>query len=287
MFGIKYFKAEPTEFVRIRVRGKVRKEGEGITAFYMPFRTTIEMVSVATHDHPFYITEFSKDNQEVSLQGGFIYRILDPKKIIEVYNFSIDPVTKAYMTEDDNKLPDNILQLTRGRIRNVVQNTPLERLLLMGDELAHDVTEKLRGEAIVDEMGIDFRTIYFGSILPTPEIAKALEAKYRESLLMRADEAIYERRAQAVEKERAIQENEMKTKIELEVKRKELVELKGKNTLQEAEYMTKAKKKELEIMGEAGADIITAQALLKLGENASKIGNLTITSEILAKILGK
>jgi hypothetical protein len=33
--------------------------------------------------------------------------------------------------------------------------------------------------------------------------------------------------------------------------------------------------------------MVTAQALMALGENAKKIGNLTITSDILAEILKK
>ena len=43
--------------------------------------------------------------------------------------------------------------------------------------------------------------------------------------------------------------------------------------------------KELAAYKETGADMVTAQALLKMGENAGKIGNLTITSDILAGIM--
>ncbi len=285
MLGIQYFKAEPTEFARMRVGGKVKKEGEGISGFYMPFRTTIEMVSVASNDQPFAFQEFSKDSQEITLQGGFIYRIADPKVAIGKYNFSIDPRTKQYQTDDSRKLPEHVLQLVRGEARKVVQATPLEQLLVMGEDLAHRVTESLAGRDIITQVGIDFKTLYFEAIRPKPEIAKALEANYRESLLQRADEAIYARRAQAVEKERTIQENEMKTKIEMEQKRKQLVELEGANTLQVADYKAQATKKELAAYEGIGSDMIAAQALLRLGENAAKIGNLTITPDILAGIM--
>jgi len=287
MLGIHFFKAEPTEFIRIRVGKKIKKEGEGISGYYLPFRTTIEMVSITTNEQPLYFTEFSKDNQEVNIQGGFLYKVSDPKKVIEVYNFSIDPITKGYLSEDFQKFPEHILQLIKGKTRNVVQDTPLEKLLLMGDKLAQEVIKSLGEEDITGEMGIDLKSLYFGSIRPTPEIAKALEAQFREHLLQKADEAIYSRRAQAVENERTIQENEMKTKIELEQKRKELVDLEGKNILQVAEYKAKAKERELKAFDKVGADMVTAQALMTLGENAKKIGNLTITSDILAEILKK
>jgi len=39
MFGLEnltgHYKAEPTEFARMRVKGKVTKEGEGISGFYL------------------------------------------------------------------------------------------------------------------------------------------------------------------------------------------------------------------------------------------------------------
>ncbi|MBN1573205.1 MAG: SPFH domain-containing protein [Deltaproteobacteria bacterium] len=287
MFGIHYFKAEPTEFVRIRIGRRVKKEGEGISGYYLPYRTTVEMVSVAAIDQPFYFKEFSKDNQEVDIQGGFIFRVSSPKRVIETYNFSVDPTTKEYLTEDSMKLPEHILQLIKGKTRNIVQETPLAKLLLMGDKLAKDIIEGLGREEIFSDMGIDLRSLYFASIRPTPEIAKALEAEYREQLLQKADEAIYARRAQAVENERVIQQNEMKTKIELELKRKELVELEGKNIIQNAEYRAQAKERELKVYDKLGADKITAQALLAIGENAEKIGNLTITPDLLAQLLKK
>src|SRR3989344_691216 len=285
MLGIKYFKAEPTEFARMQVGGKTKKEGVGISAFYMPFRTTIEMISVAGSDQPFTFQETSEDNQEINLQGGFIYRISDPRLAIAKYNFSIDPDTKTYQTEDNRKLPELILHIVRGEARRIIQSTKLEKILTMGEELAEKVTRGLRARDTIAGTGVNFQDLYFEAIRPKPEIAKALEATFRESLLQRADEAIYARRAVAVEKERAIQENEMKTKIELEEQKKKLVELEGTNTLQIADYKANATKKELAAYTGIAPEMIVAQALLRLGERADKIGNLTITPEMLSGIM--
>jgi len=287
VLGIEYFKAEPTEYARIRVGKRIKKEGAGISGYYLPFRTTIEMASVATGDQPFYFTEFSTDNQEVNIQGGFIYKALDPKRVMEEYNFSIDPQTKEYLADGFQKLPDYILQIIKGKTRNIVQGASLKDILVMGDSLAEQLMELLAAEDLHARMGVELKNIYITSIRPTPEIAKALEAEYREQLLQKADEAIYARRAQAVENERVIQQNELKTKIELEEKKKELVDLEGKNILQKAEYRARAKERELKAFEQVGADMVTAQALLALGENAQKIGNLTITPELLAGILKK
>jgi hypothetical protein len=56
-------------------------------------------------------------------------------------------------------------------------------------------------------------------VKPTPETARALEARAREAILREADEAIYERRKSAVENERAIRQGELDTEVAVEQKR--------------------------------------------------------------------
>ena len=72
------------------------------------------------------------------------------------------------------------------------------------------------------------------SAKPTPEVARALEATYRETLLRQADEATYARRAAAIEEERKIKESELATDIALEERRRNLIELESENELAEA-----------------------------------------------------
>lgn len=316
MLGVKNFKAESTEFARIRMKGKSVKQGEGISRFYFPFRTTIEVVPIVASDQPFIFHEICKDNQEVTLQGGFIYRISDPELAMGLYNFSIDPKTRQYLTEDSTKIPQHILQLVREEAKSLIQTTSLEGVLVMGKSLATDITGKLTELPLIPGMGVEFRNLYFDAITPNPEIAKALEADYRETLLQKADVVIYERRAQAVENERKIREQEMKTETQMEERRKQLVGLQGENTIKEAEDSAKAveiegkgranvallegetKAKTIYAIGEAKADatqkkiaaykgadpiVIASQALSDFGRYA-KFGDITITPEILASL---
>jgi len=55
-------------------------------------------------------------------------------------------------------------------------------------------------------------------VKPTPETARALEARAREAILREADEAIYERRKFAVENERTIKQSELDTEVAIEEK---------------------------------------------------------------------
>src|SRR5262249_16134077 len=121
------------------------------------------------------------------------------------------------------------------------------------------------------------------------EVAKALEAQYRETLLRQADEAIYARRAAAVEEERKIKENERNTEIALEQQRQQLIALEGQNAQQEAEHKgraletlaefeARAAEKALAVYQSADPRIVLSVAMKEMGENARRIGNLTITT---------
>jgi hypothetical protein len=149
---------------------------------------------------------------------------------------------------------------------------------------------------LLDPLGADLLSVYFVAAKPTPEVAKALEADYRETLLRKADMALSARRAAAVEEERKIKENELNTEITLEQQRRQLIDLQGNNALQEATnhgkaleeeaaYRTRVRQKELDLYTAIDPRKVLALAMTDLGQNAGRIGNLTITSEILASLL--
>ena len=282
MLGIGYFKAEPSEYVRISVNGSIRKEGVGVSGFFFPHRTSIELVETTTREQPFAFNEVTKDNQQISLQGGFLYRVAEPGKMFGRYNFAVEPHSKNYLSEDPMKLPEHLVQIIRANSRRIVQTSKLEPLLVMGEELSDKVTAGISGLKVIPDLGLELNLIYFSSIIAPPEIAKALGAEYRENLLQRADQAVYSRRAQAVEQERAILENELKNKIELEQRREQLVKLNGKNVMEEARTKAEAAKLEMAVFEGMGADKLRAHALYEIGRNAQRISTLTITPELLA-----
>jgi hypothetical protein len=112
-----------------------------------------------------------------------------------------------------------------------------------------------------------------------------LEANYRESLLKRADQAIYDRRAAAVEQERKIRENELSTDITLERERERLVELKAANLQKEADAEAKAIEAKMGPYRTMDPHVLIAWGLKALGENAAKIGNLTLTPDLISELL--
>ena len=285
MLGVAYFKAEPTEYARISVKGRVKKEGQGISRLVFPYMTSIELIRMTVVDQPFGIQDTSQDNQDVTIQGGVLYRVAEPTKTLDLYDFTVNPATKGPLSDEEQKLADNITHMVRTRVLMVVKGTPLEKLLGMATDLPQTLSEHIKKG--MGELGLEMKLLYVVSIRPMPEIQKALGADYRERLLKNADKATYERRASAVQQERVIQENELANKIGLEEQRKKLVELQGANALQEAQYKADAAKREFEAFEGMSPDTIRAHALLALGRNAAKIQTLTITPELLTAIQHK
>lgn len=284
MMGIGYFKAEPTEYARLSVGNKVKEEGKGARRWYLAHNTSIELVCTTIVNQPFQFNESTADNQEVSLQGGFIYRVKDPQRILAVYNHSIDPKTKNYLTEDPQKLPEHILEIARASARKMVQKKKLEELLVMADEISHCVSEEVSASPLLEELGVKVSTFYIAGIKASPEITKALGATYRESLLRNADKAAYERRAAAVEQERAIKDNELTTRTYLAKKEEELVTLEGSNLKNRAKDAAEAAKMQLSVYNGLSAEELKAHALLEFGRNAKNIQNFSVTPEMLGAL---
>ncbi len=285
MYNIGFFKGQPTDHIIKYVNGNIKREGQGLSFFYWKPTTTIAVIPVVTIDANFIFNEITQTFQEVTVQGQLTYRVHDAKKISSFLNFFISPATKQYLSDPLDKLARRIVNAVQMAVREEVQRCSLEDSLRKSETLAKTVFSKIKEDAMLKSIGIECLSIYFTNIKPTPELARALEAEYREAIQKKADEAIYSRRAAAVEQEKKIKENELDSAITIEKNRKELVELEGDNIIREAEYKTKALNMELELYKDSDPKILLAIGLKSLGEKADKIGNLNITPDLLSTIL--
>ncbi len=284
---VQHYKGMPGDFIIKFSGGKIRRSGRGLSFFYQSYKTNIVAIPAVTIDANFIFNEMTKNYQAITLQGHFTYKINDPKAMALILDYTIDPTTNKYQTTDPEKLQLRITNIVQLETRNEIERLNLEDAIRISKELAIKVLESAKDVPILKEMGVNLLSITFSSIRPTPEISKALEADYREALAKKADQAIYERRAAAVEQERKIKENELSTQITLEEKKKGLISLSGENKIKEAEFNSKALELQLEPYKTIDSKMVLALALKELALNAGRIGNLTITSEILSQILEK
>ncbi|MGH2524328.1 MAG: SPFH domain-containing protein, partial [Anaerolineales bacterium] len=178
-----------------------------------------------------------------------------------------------------------IINVIQAHLRAELAKLALEEALRGAAEIGAHVLAKVKTDLTLAAMGVECLDLFFSAVKPTPEMAKALEAEYREGLQQRADQAIYARRAAAVEQERRIKENELNTQVMLEQRRQELVDLEGQNNNKQAEYNARSNDIWLQPWRETDARVLLALAFKAMGDNAARIGNLTITPEVMASIM--
>lgn len=240
MFGLKFIKIQPTNYVIQYRKGEIVREGAGLSFFYFsPFNSLVS-VPIASIDAPFIFEEVTSDFQEVTVQGQITYKISDPKNLSQLMNFTLAPNGKEYTSEDPEKLAQRLIDHARVLTRGSLKSMTLRETLSRFDDLVLALKEGFKCAETITSLGVEIIGISILAIKPTPETSRALEAEAREMILREADEAIYARRNSAVEQERSIKENELNTEIAVENKKRQI-----KETQMEAEKSVQQKKREL------------------------------------------
>jgi hypothetical protein len=247
MFGIRFIKVQPTMYLIQYKRGKIVREGSGISFFYYAPRTSLVAVPLASMEAPFIFSEHTVDFQEVTVQGQITYRVADPGRVSQLLNFAIDTSTHQHESEDPERLSQRLINLVNVLTRNELQTLSLREALRASDALVRLLTERLQASGEVTALGIEIMGFSILAIRPNPETGRALEAEAREQLLKEADEAIYARRNSAVEQERAIRENELNTELAVENKKKEIREAQMDAELAVREKQHQLKRADMEV----------------------------------------
>ncbi len=282
MFG--FFKGQPNDYVLRFSGGHLAEEGQGLTFWYLSATTTIVTVPTGSCDVPFVFNEQTGSFQDVTVQGQY-NRITAPRRTAELLNFSIHPLRGEFRSDDPQKLSQRITNLMQSEARRAIQGRSLEAALQDVEAISQEIRERLQSAELLTPLGVELLSLSLLAIRPTPEVARALEARYRESLLRGADEAIYARRAAAVEEERKIKENELATDILLEQQRQQYIALQGENLEREAQSKAQALQLELTSYQSLDPRLLLALSMRELAQNAGSIGNLTITSELFASLM--
>jgi hypothetical protein len=315
MFGINFMKSNPTTYVLHYRNGIIRREGAGLSFFYYAPTSTIVAVPQASADLPFIFNEVTADYQAVTIQGQVTYRIVDPRRLAALLDFSINSGGK-YRSDDPEILKQRLVHEAQVLTRGVTQRMGLREVLVSSDAIVGEVLAGLRNSDLVKMLGVEIIGLSILSIKPTPETARALEAEAREALQRKADEAIYARRNAAVEQERTIKESELNTEIAVEEKRRQiretqmaaeiaveeqrglLVDKRVENDRKDSDSRAYALEavlgpirnvdwRTLMAATSGGADpkMMIALAFREMAENAQKIGELNVSPDLLKSLL--
>lgn len=316
MLGIQYLKVPTTTFVLQYQKGRLKREGAGLSFFYFAPSSVIVQIPVSSVDIPFAFTEVSSDFQDVTVQGNITYRVAEPKKLSQLLDYSVDPGGR-YRSNDPGRLSERLVQMAQTAARKFVQTQALRKVLTGSAPLSTAVSQDLVDSEKVEQLGVEILDVAVASLSAVPEMAKAMQSEAREQLLKEADEAIYARRNSAVELERTIRENELRTEkmvaernreiretemdadIAVEEQRRSLVDIRADNERKEAMARGDALRSLLKPVGEVDwrtllamqgsvdASTMIASAFDKLAEGANRIGNLNISPDLLESLIQK
>jgi hypothetical protein len=223
MFGIRYMKVRPTDYI-LHYRGsKILRQGEGLSFLYFAPTANIVLIPTRSTDLQFIFNEMTKDFQPITLQGQMSYRVTDPEQLAKVLDFSINS-SGHHISEDPEHLQTRLVSIAQVCARSALAALDLRAALAGTDQITSAVLSRFREYEPLTELGVTIQQFELTSLKTSPEMERALESEAREGLQLEADMAIYERRNAAVEQERIIRENELNTEIAVEQKQREIRE---------------------------------------------------------------
>ncbi len=225
MLGINYIKFDSMNYVIHYKKGKINKEGRGLSFFYFSPNSSIVSIPIQSNDFQFVFNETTKDYQEVTLQGQITYKIDNPKQLAEALDFTVNKKGN-YLKNDYEKIQQRIINEAQTASSSILQRLSLKEALRQLEEIETEIFKNVQQSKTVEMLGLEVLSVNVLGVTPNPEMARALEAQTRESLQKEADQAIYERRNFAVEQERIIKESELNTEIAVEEKQKQIIEKK-------------------------------------------------------------
>lgn len=219
MFGLKYLKFQPSEYILRYNRGKLTAQGVGLSFIcYLP-TTSVAVLPVGSFDVPFIFEETTVDFQSITVQGELVYRIAQPAITAGMLNFTYQLRTREYLSDDPQKLSQRMMGSVKVLAKKQLERMDLHEAMRASESLASAVLEELRQSETTRKLGLEVLGLTLLDVRANKETARALEAQTREQILKTADDAVYERRNASIEQERTVKENEYNTEISVEQKK--------------------------------------------------------------------
>ena len=155
MFGFRFIKFQPSDYVLKYRNGKIVKEGAGISFYYYAPTTSIVVVPVGSVDAPFIFEEVTSDFQTVTVQGQITFRIVDRKKIAGLLNYTLDMRGKGYASDDPQKLPQRVINIVKVLTKKTLEGLQLKDAIKSSEVLAQGILKEIRANEEINLLGIE------------------------------------------------------------------------------------------------------------------------------------
>lgn len=216
MIGWRFIKVQPTDFVMQYSNGKLVRQGAGLSFFYFAPTTSLVLIPLASRDISFTFEESTSDFQQITIEGQFTCRVVDPIRLSQLMNFTLAANRKDFESDDPKILFQRLVNHTQMLTRSCLKSFSLEETLTDPDLLVDALRRNLENARAIGSLGIEILGLNILAIKPTPEMARTLEALGREQLLLKADWTISPRKKSSAEQALPNLQNELNTEIAFE-----------------------------------------------------------------------
>lgn len=316
-----HLRASSNTYVRRMRGGKVVNEGPGQSFWFRPRTSSISELPLDERELPLIFRDRTNDFQEIAVQASITYRFVNPTIAADRIDFTIDNVQGTWLATPLEQVGGLLTELAQQHGVSVLASMSLTETMVHGiPRLRVAITDGLRTDARLEQIGIEIVDVRVVAVSPEPEMEKALRTPIREELQQAADKATFERRAMAVEQERGISENELKNQIELAKREEQLVVQQGANdqkrisdVAEASRIKASAEAENIEVRGkakaaamrelgaaeahgerdkvEAYADasdaVLLALAVQDLAGSLPAVGTLVVSPEMITPLLAK
>lgn len=295
----------------IRYRnGRVMQNGRGLVFWFAPETASIAEVPMDDREMTLFVKGRSQDFQTVTVQGTVGWHVVDPQRLAERVDFSIDLRTGRTHGEPIETIQARIAGIANQAVQQYLGQAPVRGLLDAGPApLRERLQAVVAADPALTDIGVAAVTVRLTNLVPTSELDRALQTPTFEALQQKADQATFERRALAVEKERAIAENELATRTELARREKLLIAEEAENARNRATGVAEARQVEaaaeaerirvvegaraeaerqrIAIYRDLSPAILLGLAAQQLAGKLEKIEHVNVTPDLLATVLGE
>ncbi|TIV14147.1 MAG: band 7 protein, partial [Mesorhizobium sp.] len=187
----------------IRYRnGREMQSGRGLVFWFVPETASIAELPMDDREMTLFVKGRSQDFQTVAVQGTIGWHVVDPARLAERVDFSIDLRTGKLRGEPIEKIQARIAGIANQAVQQYLGQAPVRALLDGGPAPLRERLQALvAADPALTDIGVAAVAVRLTNLTPTSELERALQTPTFEALQQKADEATFQRRALAVEKE--------------------------------------------------------------------------------------
>lgn len=218
MGNYRFVTVNPSDYAIVFKKGNIIKEGRGFRFFCTP-RIQYVIIPGNVKNITFAADQISRENQGVEVSGFAIWKVGEPKKIYQHFDFKQDIETMEQVSEF-------LKDVVESAIRHMVANMTIEEVLRKRGTIILQLKKEL--EYITEQWGIIVETIEIKNVrILSKTLFDNMQAKFRNAVRLEAE-------TNSIETEKQIEEQRIQVGDETKIIRQksELADRERKKQLQ-------------------------------------------------------